>query len=90
MQKSFEEEVFATRLKLQASAPQEGTFIGTFVHDLLTEISFIVFKRDENGEVVYTKKGIPKVEWTKVLLNIGKILGKIVGIMLAVRSNTIK
>lgn len=90
MQRKFEDEIFATKLKLSASTQQEGGFIGTFVHDLLSEIAFIVFKRDDMGNVIYTEKGLPKVEWSKVLLNIGRILGKIVGIMLATKSNVIK
>ena len=90
MQRKFEEEIFAVKMKMAGSTNQEDNFIGQFVHDLLSEIAFIVFKKDNDGNILYSDKGFPLVDWKKVLLNIGKILGKIVGVMLATRNASIK
>ena len=90
MQRKFEEDIFAVKMKMAGSTNQEGNFIGQFVHDLLSEIAFIVFKKDNDGNILYSDKGFPVVDWKKVLLNVGNILGKIVGVMLATRNASIK
>lgn len=90
MNNKFEQELLEIKLKMKSTTTADHNFIGTFVHDLLSEIAFIVFKKDDDGNVIYTDKGIPKVDWTKVLLNIGKIVGKIVGIMMATKNASLK
>jgi hypothetical protein len=53
------------------------------IASLIKTIDPLIFRLDENGNLIYNKKGRPKINWSVVLTN----LVKIIGALIAIRNN---
>ena len=66
----------------QEKAKSKVSNIG-IITSLIKTIDPLIFRLDENGNLILNKKGRPRINWSVVLTN----LVKIIGALIAIRNN---
>jgi len=66
----------------QEKAKSKVSTIG-IIASLIKTIDPLIFRLDDNGNLIFNKKGRPKINWSVVLTN----LVKIIGALIAIRNN---
>ena len=66
----------------QEKATSKISTIG-IIASLIKTIDPLIFRLDDNGNLIYNKKGRPRINWSVVLTN----LVKIIGALIAIRNN---
>jgi hypothetical protein len=68
---AFKEKV----LKDSAFASSNESLLYVIIDRVTTELDMFIWKTDKNGDKIYDDKGNPKVDWIKVIFNVGKLVG---------------
>ena len=66
----------------QEKAKSKVSTIG-IIASLIKTIDPLIFRFDDNGNLIFNKKGRPRINWSVVLTN----LVKIIGALIAIRNN---
>lgn len=48
------------------------------VIEIIRNLDQMIYRLDENGNIIYNKKGKPRINWINVIKNLAKIIGSLI------------
>jgi|TARA_S200002703_G_scaffold3018_5_gene4486 hypothetical protein len=48
------------------------------VIEIIRNLDEMIYRLDENGNIIYNKKGKPRINWINVIKNLAKIIGSLI------------
>ena len=73
---AYKEELF----RKAGDATTQQSLLMKIIEQALEEFDVLIWRTDNAGEIIRDSKGNPKVDWIKVLFNVGKIVGAVFAI----------
>jgi hypothetical protein len=73
---AHKEEIF----RKAGEASTQQSLLMKIIEQALKEFDVLIWRTDKSGEIIRDSEGNPKVDWIKVIFNIGKIVGTVFAI----------